>query len=125
MNRADKPQFGAELAKLAAVLKGQVTALLIEAFWEAFQDYTLADFVAASRKARETLDFMPSIRELKQLLPPKPRPVDPYLAKLLQPFERKEPWPDKAERLLPRAQPQPETDIERAVRERMAGWVKP
>lgn len=115
--------FGAELLKLAAALKGQVTDPLLAVFWEEFSDVDADVFRQACVKARRTLDFFPSIRELRAVVEsirPRPRPIDPYLAKLLQPFERKEPWPAKGVAPMPpRPTPAPETEMERAIRERM------
>lgn len=75
----------------------QLSDLAIEAYWEAFEAADDADFQTACRRARkECEDFMPTIGQIAKRMPVRPRPQDPALTKLLQPWERKEAWPELA-----------------------------
>ena len=123
MKDADRRRFGQEMAKTAAVLRAELSDPLLEGFWEAFEGADIEAFSKACRRAREELDFMPSIHELRRLMPalrgpsPEALATDAYLKQLTA-----SPWPKDAERLrlrLPPPQPKAETEMQRAIRERM------
>ncbi len=95
MKPTDKRAFSVEMFKLAAALKApEVSEPMLEAFWEDFADVEIDVFRAVCKKARGALDFMPSIRELRSFLPPRPQKIDPLVERLLAPFLRQEAWPD-------------------------------
>lgn len=121
---AEKGRFAAELNMLAAALKGLVTEPMLMVFWEEFGAESIGDWRAACHKARRTLDFFPSVHELRAFLPARPRPIDPLVKRLLTPYERKEPWPahpliGTPEFPAPRPTEQTETELDRAVRARL------
>lgn len=121
---SEKGRFAAELNMLAAALKGLVTEPMLMVFWEEFGAESLSDWRVACVKARRSLDFFPSVREMRSFLPAKPRPIDPLVARLLAPYERKEPWPDKplmgTEEFPLVIQPEAEkSDLERAIEQRV------
>jgi hypothetical protein len=126
-NERKQQQFGVELFKLAAAVKGaQLTEPLVQVFWEEFADVEAADFVAACKKARRTCDFFPSVREFRALLPHRPK-RDVLLERLLAGFERQEPWPER--RLLgtpefptPRPDEKSASELDRAIEARMRAW---
>jgi hypothetical protein len=123
MTEKEKPLWACELNLMAAALRGLVTDPLIAVFWEEFQHVSLEDWRAACRKARRSLDFFPSVRELRSFLPYRERP-NPELERLLMPYQRRETWP--AQPLIgtpefprPEPPPEPESELQKAVAQRM------
>lgn len=122
MSPPDRPHFVSELNMLGAVLKGHVTEPLLMAFWQDFEDVTFEDFRVACKRARRELDFFPSVRELRSFLPRREQPMDPQLKRLLDPWVRNEPWPEKGQApIVPRYERRrpEEAEWDRAVSERM------
>jgi len=61
--------FAPELSRTVGAFRAELDEFGIEAYWEAFQTETDADFSNACRRAREECDFMPTIKELRKFLP--------------------------------------------------------
>lgn len=125
MTEADRRGFSTEMAKLAAAFKTQLTEPLLAAYWDEFADVSIEDFRRACSTTRRTKDFMPTIRELRSAAGPRRPPAqDPLWARGLTPWEPTERWPEgrllgTADFPAPRPEPQPESAIERAARERL------
>ncbi len=93
----NRKTFAVELSKTAGAFRAELGDFGIEAYWEAFEDETDAEFVQACRRAREECDFMPTIKELRKFLPDRrARAVREetklWLAKNAS-YSRKKPWP--------------------------------
>ena len=89
--------FAPELAKTAGAFRAELGEFGIEAYWEAFETETDADFVQACRRAREECDFMPTIKELRKFLPDRRarlvrQQTERWLAENAA-HSRKRPWP--------------------------------
>lgn len=84
-----------ELNKTSAVFRCELSAPAYEGYWEAFHLETDADFARACRRAREELDFMPTIKQLRMYLPDRRvraavEATNRYLRQLTAP---RKPWP--------------------------------
>lgn len=114
----------------ADAFRVQLSDLAVEAYWQAFEAADDDEFRAACRRARkECEDFMPSIGQIAKRMPVRPRPQDPALTKLLQPWERAEQWPEQAigrrdASAKKAAQKwEPKSELEKAVYRRWVDWT--
>ena len=95
-----------ELNKTAAVFRTELSAVAIETYWESLSSYGKDDLHWAFKRARETCEFMPTIRDLLELLRPRrQRALAEYKP---APYERK-PWPERKRR--GQSEPTPVADL--------------
>lgn len=66
-----REQFALELNMTASVLppRTELSVLALDAYWQAFRTESHTDFSRACRRAREELDYMPTIKQLRTFLP--------------------------------------------------------
>lgn len=124
--------FAQEIGMTADAFRVQLTDLAIEAYWQAFETADDDDFRSACRRARkECEDFMPTIGQIAKRMPVRPRPQDPALTKLLQPWERAEEWPEHAigrkdaKVKKAAAKWEPKTEMEKAIYRQWSQWTHP
>jgi hypothetical protein len=81
-----------ELNKTAAVFRSELSAVAIETYWESLSGYGAEDLHWAFKRARENCEYMPTIRDLLELLRPRrQRQLAEYKP---EPYKR-EPWPER------------------------------
>jgi hypothetical protein len=103
-----------ELNKTAAVFRTELSPPAYEGYWEAFHTEIDQDFARACRRAREELDFMPTIKQLRHFLPDRRgreavEATNRYLAKLEA--CRPKAWPKQIDRRRGNSEPTPVTEL--------------
>lgn len=81
MKPEDRERFAVAMAKTAVALKGEMSEIAGEVYWEALEDLGIGELEAACLRARKELEFFPVPSKLRELAGRKARRefLPPYL----------------------------------------------